>query len=113
MSLLSSDVARINALIHLLGLVMIIGKYLPLIVAVFASVNLILAILSFLVWNNVVSGVINSVFSLGGFNFLGQLVKRRKIHRYDYRYSGRHSKRPVVRIDQRPMSSAKSDSATA
>jgi hypothetical protein len=46
-SLLSSDIARINALIHLLSLVMTIGKYLPLIVAVFALVNLTVAFMSF------------------------------------------------------------------
>ena len=111
-SLLSSDVARINALIHLLSLVMTVGKYLPFIVAVFALVNLTVAIISFLVWNSIVSGVINSVLSLGGFVFLGQLVRRRKVHRYDYRYSGRHSKRDgtLVKSNENHPTSAKDSS---
>ena len=92
MSLFSSDVARINALIHLLGLVMTIGRYLPLMVGAFAFVNLTIAVMSFVVWNSIISGVINSVLALGGFIFLGQLLRRRKIHRYEYRYKGRHSK---------------------
>lgn len=92
MSLFSSDIARINALIHLLGVVMKVGKYLPLIVGAFAFVNLTIAIMSFLVWNSIISGVINSALALGGFIFLVQLVRRRKIHRYEYRYNGRHSK---------------------
>ena len=92
MSLFSSDVARINALIGLLGLVMTIGRYLPLIVGAFAFVNLTIAVMSFVVWNSIISGVINSVLALGGFIFLGQLLRRRKIHRYEYRYKGRESK---------------------
>lgn len=114
-SLLLSDVARINALIHLLSLVMTVGKYLPLIVAVFAFVNLTIAIMSFLVWNSLIPGAINSVFAFGGFIFLGQLLRRRNVHRYDYRYSGRHSKRlrPFVEIDENRKTSPKAGSATA
>lgn len=93
MSLPSFDIARITALIHLLGLVVTIGKYLPLIVAGFAVINLTVAVLSFAVWNAIFSGVINSIFALGGFVFLVQLLQRRKIHRYEYRYHGRHEKR--------------------
>ena len=94
MSLLSSDIARINALIHLLGIVMTIGKYLTLIVAAFAVLNLTLAIISVVLWNSMTSGVLNALFALGGFVFLAQLLGRRKIHRYEYRYHGRHSRRP-------------------
>lgn len=100
MSLLSSDIARINALIHLLGLVMTIGRYLPLIVTGFGLLNLTLAVLSFVTWNSVVSGVVNSIFALGGFIFLVQLLGRRKIHRYEYRYHGRHSNRPRIPVKE-------------
>ncbi len=106
MSLLSSDVTRINALIHLLSFVMTIGKYLPLIVAVFALVNLTVAIMSFLVWNSIASGVINSVLSLGGLVFLGQLIRRRNVHRYDYRYGGRQSRRAFVEGNENHSSGA-------
>jgi hypothetical protein len=117
MSLLSSDLARLNAMIHLLGIVMTIGKYLPLIVAGFAVLNLTLAVLSFTVWNNLVSGVINSVFALGGFIFLAQLLRRRKIHRYEYRYHGRHSNRPrhpaIAEAERRASARVSADSASA
>ena len=117
MSILSSDVARMNAFIHLLGVIMTIGKYLPLIVAGFAVVNLTLAILSFAVWNSLISGVINSIFALGGFIFLSQLLGRRKIHRYDYRYHGRHSSRPrrpvVAESAGRASTRVQTDSAGA
>ena len=92
-SFLASDTAKIEALIRLLTVVMTIGRYLPVIVAVFAVINLLIAILSFTVWNSMFSGIINSLFALGGFIFLGQLLNRRKIHRYDYRYTGRHLRR--------------------
>jgi hypothetical protein len=72
---------------------MTIGKYLPLIVAGFAVINLTVAVLSFAVWNAIFSGVINSIFALGGFVFFVQLLQRRKSHRYEYRYHGRHENR--------------------
>jgi hypothetical protein len=96
MSFLSSDIARLNALISILGLVRTIGKYLPLIVGAFVLFNLVLAIISFVLWNNIALGVLNSIFSLGGFIFLGQLIRRRNIHRYDYRYKGRHTLKPTT-----------------
>jgi hypothetical protein len=117
MSILSSDIARLNAMIHLLGIVMTVGKYLPLIVAAFAIVNLTLAVLSFTLWNNTISGVINSIFALGGFIFLAQLLRRRKVHRYEYRYHGRHSDRPrhpiAAEFDRRPSARVNTDSAGA
>lgn len=105
-SLLSSDVARINALIHLLSFVMTIGKYCHDKWKVFALVNLTVAFRSFLVWNSIASGVINSVLSLGGFVFLGQLIRRRNVHRYDYRYGGRQSRRAFVEGNERHSSGA-------
>lgn len=91
MSILSSDIVRINRLIFLIGLVKTIGKFLPLIVVAFAVLNLILAVLSFTFWHNIVSGVIGFVFSLGGFLFLGQLMQRRNVRR-SYRRNPRQKR---------------------
>ena len=77
-------------MIHLLGLLMTIGKYLPLIVGGFAVINLSLAYFDLFVWGHLAPGVLNALFALGGFIFFAQLLGRRKIHRYDYRYTGRH-----------------------
>lgn len=112
MSFLSSDIARINAIISILGLVRTVGKYLPLIVGAFAVFNLVLAIMSFVLWNNIALGLLNSIFSLGGFIFLGQLIRRRNIHRYDYRYKGRHAPSPSAGYAQRGVAT-KSDTASA
>lgn len=85
-----SDTAKLEAMIHSLGLLITIGKYLPLIVAGFATLNLILAYFDLLVWGHIVPGIFNAILALGGFIFLVQLLNRRKIHRYNYRYTGRH-----------------------
>lgn len=79
--------------IQMLTLVIKIGKYLPLIVLSFAMLNLAFAVLDFFYWNHVAWGIFNSILAFGGFNFFVQLLKRRKVHRYDYRYDGRHSRR--------------------
>ena len=85
-----SDAVKVEALIGMLTVLIKIGKYLPYIVLAFAAVNLILAVLSFTVWDNIASGVFNSILAFGGFVFFVQLFRRRKIHRYEYRYAGRH-----------------------
>lgn len=65
-------------LIHLLGFLIMIGRLLPVIVATLAVLNFILAILSLGTWNNPIWGVINTILSILGFVFLGQLAARRK-----------------------------------
>lgn len=90
---LISNTAKMEALIHMLTLLIKIGKYLPWVVLTFASVNLILAVLDFTWWNHIASGVFNSILALAGFFFFAQLLGRRKVHRYEYRYSGRHLRR--------------------
>jgi hypothetical protein len=87
------DTVKVEAMIGMLTVLIKIGKYLPFIVLAFAAVNLTLAVLSFTVWSNIASGVFNSILAFGGFVFFGQLFRRRKIHRYEYRYSGRHLRR--------------------
>lgn len=89
---LISNTAKMEALIHMLTLLIKIGKYLPWIVLAFASINFTLAVFDFMVWHDIANGILNSIFALGGFIFFFQLLGRRKIHRYEYRYSGRHSK---------------------
>jgi hypothetical protein len=88
-----SDTAKLEAMIHSLTLLIKIGKYLPWIMLAFAVGNVILAILNFTWWNNIAIGVFDSILAFAAFVFFGQLMRRRKIHRYDYRYNGRHLRR--------------------
>jgi len=87
------DTEKMERLIRTLTVVIKIGKYLPWIVPAFALLNLTLAVLDFTLWNNIVGGVFNSILAFGGFVFFGQLFSRRKIPRYEYRYTDRHLKR--------------------
>jgi hypothetical protein len=92
-----SESEKMKVLVDAMTVVIKIGKYLPWIVVAFASVNFTLAVLDFTVWNNIAGGIFNSILAFGGFVFFGQLFKRRKIHRYEYRYTGKHLQR-VQRI---------------
>jgi len=85
-----SDSTKLGALIHLLEIVMKVGKYLPVIVVSFAGLNLLLAVNDFLI-SNTGFGILNALFALGGFIFLAQLHQRRKIHSYDYYYNYKKS----------------------
>ena len=91
------DTTKLGALIHLLEIVMKVGKYLPVIVVSFAGLNLLLAVNDFFI-SNTGFGILNSIFALGGFIFLAQLHQRRKIHSYDYyyNYKKRSEKRTVT-----------------
>jgi thiol:disulfide interchange protein len=95
--------ARIEAVIRMLTVLIKIGKILPWIVLAFAGVNLALAILYLTRWNGIVGVIINLVFATAGFVFFGQLIKRRKIHRYNYQYrttttTDQHSR--LVKVDE-------------
>jgi hypothetical protein len=92
--------AKIEAIIYMLSFLIEIGKYLPWIVLGFAGINLILAVLSFTSWNSIAWGIFNSILAFGGFLFFGQLVRRRKTHRHEYRYTGRHLHR-VRKINEK------------
>lgn len=81
-----SDSTKLGALIHLLEMVMKVGKYLPVIAVSFAGINLLLAVNDFII-SNTGFGILNAIFALGGFIFLVQLHQRRKIHSYDYYYN--------------------------
>jgi hypothetical protein len=92
--------AKLEGVIYMLTLLIKIGKYLPWIVLGFAGINLTLAVLNFTWWPSIGWGIFNSILAFGGFLFFGQLVRRRKIHRHEYRYTGRHLHR-VRKINQK------------
>lgn len=96
-----------EVLIQMLTLLIKIGKYLPLIVLSFAMLNLTFAVLDFFYWNHLAWGIFNSILALGGFNFFVQLLKRRKVHRYEYRYDGRRSRRRVHVEDEKLVQKSK------
>src|ERR671920_1277483 len=81
--------AKLEGVILMLTVLIKIGKYLPWIVLAFAAGNTILAVLYFTWWTNILGGIINLVLAFAGFLFFSQLVKRRKIHRHNYRYTRR------------------------
>ncbi|HEY1248044.1 MAG TPA: hypothetical protein VGE97_03550 [Nitrososphaera sp.] len=81
---------KLEAMIYLLTLLVKIGKYIPWIVLIFALISSTVAILSFTWWHSIGWGIFNSILAFGGFLFFGQLVRRRKTHRREYRYTGRH-----------------------
>ena len=83
----TSDTAKLEGVIVMLTLLIKIGKYLPWIVLAFAAVNLTVAVFYFTRWNSMAWGIFNLVLAVGGFIFLAQLVRRRKIHRQSYRYT--------------------------
>src|SRR5215218_7111574 len=82
-----ASTAKLEGVILILTLLIKIGKYLPWIVLAFAAVNMILAVFYFTWWNSMAGGIVNLVLASAGFLFFAQLVKRRKIHRHNYRYA--------------------------
>ena len=93
--------ARIEAVIRMLTVLIKIGKLLPWIVLAFAGVNMALAVLYLTRWNGIVGVIINLVFATAGFVFFAQLIKRRKIHRYNYQYRTKTDQRSrVVNVDE-------------
>lgn len=83
----TADTTKLEGVIVILTLLIKIGKYLPWIVLAFAAVNMTLAVFCFTWWNNIAGGIVNLILAIAGFIFFAQLVKRRKIHRHDYRYT--------------------------
>jgi hypothetical protein len=92
--------AKLEAIIYMLTLLVKIGKYLPWIVLGFAAINLTLAVLNFTWWPSIGWGIFNSILAFAGFLFFGQLVRRLKTHRHEYRYTGRHLHR-VRKINEK------------
>jgi hypothetical protein len=79
--------AKLEGVIVILTFLIKIGKYLPWIVLAFAAASMILAVFYFTWWNNLAGGIVNLVLATAGFIFFGQLVRRRRIHRHNYRYT--------------------------
>jgi hypothetical protein len=98
-----SDTEKLEAMIHLLGLLTTTGKYLPLMIAGFATLNLVLAYFDLFVWGHIAPGIFNAILAAAAaFIFLGQLLKRHKIHRYEYRYRGRHlNRQPIKELERK------------
>ena len=75
---------RITAAIYLIDLLMVIGKYLPLIAGAFAAISIAFAAYDFAT-DNIGWGIFSAVLGVGGLIFVIQLMQRRNVHRYDYR----------------------------
>jgi hypothetical protein len=78
------DTARITAAIYLLDLLMVMGKYLPLIAGAFAAISIAFAAYDFAT-ANYGWAIVSAIFGVGGLIFVAQLMQRRNIHSYDYR----------------------------
>lgn len=102
--------AKLEAIISLLTLLTKIGRYLPWIVLIFALISLTVALLSFFWWHSIGWGIFNSILAFGGFLFFGQLVRRRKTHRQEYRYTGRHLHR-ISKNDEKEKYAERIDSS--
>jgi hypothetical protein len=94
------SIGKLEAIIRMLSILIGIAKYLPWIVLAFAGINLTLAVLYFAWWNNIAWGIFNSILAFAGILFFGQLVRRRKTHRYRYRYAKR-SLRIIRKINEK------------
>lgn len=65
---------KINLLIYILGVIINVGRYFPIISLSSASINILLAVNDFLS-NNIGFAVLNSLFAISGFIFLLQMRK--------------------------------------
>ena len=82
-SFFTSDFINIDISIHLLEIVVKVGKYFPIILLSLASINLFLAANDFLA-NSLIFATLNSIFALGNFISLVQIFQRRKTHLNEY-----------------------------
>jgi len=74
---------KIDGLIHLLEIIIKVGKYFPIIIILLASMKLLFAT-NDLLTNSISFAILNSIFALGDFIFLVQLYQRHKAHPYEY-----------------------------
>ena len=96
--------AKLQGVIVMLTLLIKIGKYLPWIVLAFAGVNVIIAVLSFTWWHTMTGGILNVIGAIAGFLFFAQLISRRFIRRYNYRYVRNDPYRETDMTEQREIS---------
>jgi hypothetical protein len=77
--------ARLTAVIYMLGVLMVVGKYLPAITAFMAALNLGLAAYDYSAgetgWM-----ILHMLFGISSVIFLVQLYQRRNIHSYDHHH---------------------------
>jgi len=85
--------AQIEGVIRILSFLIKIGRYLPWIVLAFAGVSMTISVLSFTLWNSITGGIVNLILAIAGFIFFAQLIRRHKIHRYNYLHSRNHTYR--------------------
>ena len=74
---------KIIGLIHLLEIIIKVGKYFPIIIILLASLKLLMAA-NDLLTNSITFALLNSIFELGDFIVLVQLYQRHKVHPYEY-----------------------------
>ena len=74
---------KIFGLIHLLEIIIKVGKYFPVIIILLASMKLLMAA-NDLLTNSITFAILNSIFAIGDFIFLVQLYQRHKVHPYEY-----------------------------
>ena len=76
-TILISDTREMSMMIHLLEVIIKIGKYSPIIFLSLASLNLLMAVNDFFS-NSIIFGILNTIFALGGIVFLVQMHQMRK-----------------------------------
>lgn len=86
---------EIGVSIHLLEIIIKIGRYFPIIFLSLASLNLLLAANDFLA-NSLVFATLNLMFALGDFIFLVQMHQRRKNHPNEYNFSNNRTDKEFV-----------------
>jgi len=92
---LTSDSIEIDISIHLLEIIIIVGRYFPIILLSLFSLNLLLAANDFLA-NSLIFAILNSMFALGNFISLVQIRQWRKAHPYEYSSSYNRINRMLV-----------------
>ena len=95
--------AQIEGVITILTFLIKIGRYLPWIVLAFAGVSMTISVLSFTLWNSITGGIVNLILAIAGFIFFAQLIRRRKIHRYNYLSSKNHTYRDIKAAEGRKV----------
>lgn len=93
--LIAPNSMEINVSIHLLEIIIKVGRYFPIIFLSLASLNLLLAANDFLA-NSLVFATLNLMFALGDFIFLVQMHQRRKNHLNEYNFDNNRTARELV-----------------
>ena len=78
-----SDTREMSIMIHLLEIIIKVGKYSPFIFLSLASLNLLMAVNDFLS-NSIIFGILNTIFAIGGIIFLVQMNQMKKNQGREY-----------------------------